>query len=122
MKNFIIQKVRLFLSIGIALLITSCDNEDPLKEIPKCIENKIETIKDQNVWNPPAKAYSYQYNGETVYYFTPRCCDIMSTLYDENCKIICSPDGGITGNGDNMCLDFFTNRTDEKLIWEDNRK
>ena len=46
----------------------------------------------------------------------------MSTLYDENCNKICSPDGGIAGNGDGLCPDFFTNRTNERLIWEDKRE
>ncbi len=45
----------------------------------------------------------------------------LSTLYNENCNVICSPDGGLTGSGDGQCSDFFDTRTDEKLIWEDVR-
>ena len=116
------KKMKAFLKLFIFLLISSgCNNEDIPKEVPNCINDKIKNIKEQTVWNPPAKIYQYQYKGETVYYIPPRCCDIMSTLYDEDCNIICSPDGGIAGNGDGICPDFFTNRTDEKLIWEDER-
>ena len=104
------------------LFISSCDKQDILRDTPTCIEKKINEIANKEVWNPPAKVYSYEYAGQTVYYFPPRCCDIMSSLYDENCNLICSPDGGITGNGDGGCSDFFNSRTDEKLIWEDKRK
>lgn len=87
-----------------------------------CIETEIDEILSGAVWNPPAKIYSYKYNGQTVYYVPPRCCDIPSVLYDENCNIICYPDGGFSGIGDGRCNDFFASRTDGKLIWEDRRK
>ena len=103
------------------VLLLACDDSDVKKEIPKCIQDKIDIIIAQDVWNPPAKIYSYQYEGETVYYFTARCCDIMSELYDENCNFICAPDGGIAGKGDGKCTDFITQSTKEKLIWEDTR-
>ena len=116
------MKKVLYLFLTTVLIISGCNDEDIHKDVPNCIEDKIEEIKQQAVWNPPAKIYQYQYKGLTVYYIPPRCCDIMSTLYDENCNKICSPDGGITGNGDGLCPDFFTGRTNEKLIWEDKRK
>lgn len=112
---------RLFLYVGLSIMLFSCNKEKLPKETPQCIEDKINAIADGEVWDPSAKIYSYTYNGKTVYYFPPRCCDIPSTLYDENCNVICSPDGGINGAGDGQCTDFFTTRTNEKLIWEDNR-
>ena len=110
-----------YLSVFV-LLGAACNNEDITAEAPSCIMDKIEEIEGQSVWNPPAKIYRYQYNGATVYFVPSRCCDIMSTLYDENCNIICSPDGGITGNGDEQCPDFFTSRTNESLVWYDDRR
>lgn len=104
------------------LLGAACNNEDIPPEVPSCIMDKIEEIEGQSVWNPPAKIYRYQYDGATVYFVPSRCCDIMSTLYDENCNIICSPDGGIIGNGDGQCPDFFANRTEERLVWSDDRR
>ena len=86
-----------------------------------CIEGKIESIKSENIWNPPAQIWQYKYNGQTVYYIPQRCCDIPSVLLDENCNAICNPDGGHSGNGDGMCSDFFTKRTNGKLIWKDKR-
>lgn len=89
--------------------------------LPTAIDKKIETLKKEPKWNPPAKVYSYTYNGQTVYYFPAHCCDIPGEVLDEKGNHICSPDGGITGNGDGKCTDFFTARTNEKLIWEDKR-
>ncbi|MPR34268.1 hypothetical protein GBK04_13105 [Cytophagaceae bacterium SJW1-29] len=85
------------------------------------MERTIEGIKDDPIWNPPAKVFSYLYKGKVVYYIPQRCCDIPSILMDGECNIICSPDGGISGTGDGKCPDFFTSRSNEKLIWEDLR-
>ena len=100
----------------------NCEKKQTIIEIPNCIKEIINTIEEGEVWNPPAKIYRYKYNGQTVYYIPSRCCDIPSILSDENCNTICSPDGGFTGNGDGKCSDFFSKRTNEILIWEDDRK
>ncbi|RZK59368.1 MAG: hypothetical protein EOO91_05460 [Pedobacter sp.] len=83
---------------------------------------KIQKLKNENVANPPASVWQYEYNGQTVYFIPQKCCDIPSALYDSNCNLICSPDGGFTGKGDGKCKDFFEKRTKEKLIWKDDRK
>jgi hypothetical protein len=72
--------------------------------------------------NPPRKIYSYLYNGKTVYYVPPICCDFYSDVYDSACNIIGHPDGGFTGKGDMQMTDFNKTKTNEKLIWEDVRK
>jgi hypothetical protein len=36
-------------------------------------------------------------------------------------RLICQPDGGITGKGDGKCPDFDKNKTNEKLVWQDPR-
>jgi hypothetical protein len=99
--------------------LIACQKEE--SNIPTCIEDMIQRIKSEDVWNPPAKIWQYRYNGQIVYYIPSRCCDIPSILVDENCNSVCSPDGGLTGKGDDKCTDFFEKRTDEKLIWEDKR-
>jgi hypothetical protein len=118
--------IKTLLVSGFFFMFPGCEKnslpEGLPKGIPVCVENKIIDIADKPVWNPPAKIYSYQFKGQTVYYFSSRCCDIPSMLYDENCNFICSPDGGLTGSGDGQCSDFFSLRTNEKLIWEDTRK
>jgi hypothetical protein len=111
----------LFLLVFCSLFL-ECERKNNLVETAECINRKIDEILEEEAWNPPAKIYSFMYNGQMVYYVPPRCCDIPSTLYDENCNIICYPDGGFTGGGDGRCNDFFDSRTDEKLIWEDTRE
>ncbi len=76
----------------------------------------------QSPASPPKQVYSYHYQGRTVYYFTEECCDMASSLYDRDCNILCAPDGGISGQGDSQCPDFFSTRKDEKLVWRDERE
>ncbi|MEX2232549.1 MAG: hypothetical protein WD824_10335 [Cyclobacteriaceae bacterium] len=118
MKNII----KTMTPILVLVFIHGCEGEKILKGTPECIEMKIDWISRQTVWNPPAKVYSYPYEGKTVFYFTARCCDFYSELYDKDCNLICAPDGGFSGSGDGKCPDFFANRTNELLIWEDERK
>ena len=99
-----------------------CKKDDIPKGTPDCIRKAIDAIKADYVAGPPAKVFSYSYKGKAVYYIPAKCCDIPSILLDENCKQICSPDGGLAGTGDGKCPDFFKERSKEKLIWEDTRK
>jgi hypothetical protein len=71
--------------------------------------------------NPPASITRYEYQGHVVYYVPPRCCDVASTLYDEKGAVICQPDGGFTGRGNNKCPDFFDARSKAQLVWKDPR-
>jgi hypothetical protein len=89
--------------------------------IPACIAAKIDSLKTADKGNPAYSVYRYTYNGKNVYYFPSQCCDRFSDLLDENCQVICHPDGGFTGKGDGNCADFFTTRKDELLVWKDNR-
>ena len=88
----------------------------------KCIQTKIAAFQEEPLANPPIEIYQYSYYEEVVYFVSAPCCDMYNTLYDENCNIICYPSGGITGEGDGRCKDFFETRSNEKLIWKDDRK
>ncbi len=85
------------------------------------LDKLIDQIKNEEVTNPPSSIWRYEYKGRTVYFRPQICCDMFSYLYDENGNIICAPDGGFTGRGDGRCPDFFSERTNEKLIWMDKR-
>lgn len=123
MKKFAI----IIVSLGV--IVSNCKSMDndinctpsPIS-IPACIQAKIDSIKNVPVWNPPASVYSYMYKNQTVYSFSADCCDQYNVVYDSNCKVICSPSGGIIGNGDGRCPDFQKTATNEILIWKDNRK
>jgi hypothetical protein len=115
-----------FLLLCSVFVVTSCLRDelhlvtcDP--SVPDCVKSKIEDIKKDAPWSPPAKIYRYSYDGKRVYYIPGRCCDIPSILFDESCHTVCSPDGGLSGGGDGMCKDFFDKRINKELIWQDER-
>jgi hypothetical protein len=91
-------------------------------EAPACINKLIDGYKAEKVQNPPRSVYSYTYNGSTVYYVPALCCDFFSDLYDSSCNVMAHPDGGYTGRGDGSMPDFARARTNEKLLWKDERK
>jgi hypothetical protein len=117
------MEIRLkILTAGLLLLLqTQTCKKEALNDVPPCILEKIQQIKNEKIANPPASVWQYEYNGQTVYYIPAVCCDIPSQLLDANCNLICSPDGGFTGKGDGKCTDFAQKRTKEKLIWKDTR-
>ena len=90
-------------------------------ELPACVQQKIEEIKAEAKWNPPAEVNEYIYNGKHVYLFTSNCCDQYIMLYDGSCNAICAPGGGITGKGDGKCADFYESAKHVKLVWKDSR-
>jgi hypothetical protein len=92
-----------------------------VNEIPAWLQELIGDISSQPAWNPPARITRYEYNGAMVYYVPQDCCDQFNLLYDENGNVLCSPDGGITGQGDGRCPDFFSVSKSETLIWQDKR-
>lgn len=107
---------------AIPFLIVLSDSQcSKMNSTPTCINAKIEVIKSQPKWNPPAKVSSYEYNGETVYFFTSNCCDQYDEVYDKDCNYICAPSGGLTGKGDGKCSDFSSTAKFIKVIWEDKR-
>jgi len=107
----------------IILLFSGCLIQSRLPSgIPRWLKQKISTLEAQPVQNPPAAVYEYEYLGETVYYFPPRCCDIFSELYDHKGNLICHPDGGITGMGDGQCPEFFLKARLIRLVWQDPRE
>lgn len=88
---------------------------------PSCILQKIEQIKAQPKWNPPAEVNEYIYNDAPVFLFSSNCCDQYNVAYDENCNVVCAPSGGYTGKGDNKCPDFFEKAKHVRLVWKDKR-
>ncbi len=103
-------------------IIDGTTNKDGGQNLPSCIQKMISQYKSEEKQNPPRQVYSYLYNGKTVYYVTPPCCDFFSDVYDSSCVLIGHPDGGFTGRGDGTMTDFKEKRSNEKLIWKDERK
>ncbi|MEZ5501035.1 MAG: VOC family protein [Steroidobacteraceae bacterium] len=88
---------------------------------PGFVSELIDKSSAAPVTNPPTSIWQYRFRDQLVFYVPPSCCDEPSALYDQDGRVICSPDGGLTGKGDGRCPDFFDERTEEKLLWRDKR-
>ena len=105
----------------VSIAMCSCRGNSVAEDSPEFVKELVERISKEDVRNPPAKIFRYNFKEATVYYLTAYCCDIPSQLFHEDSSIICSPDGGISGVGDGKCPDFYETRRDEELVWADRR-
>lgn len=110
-----------YILIGLFFLNASCEKSNLNIDAPNCVQNEIKKIKIEEVRNPPAQVWKWEADGQTYYYITSDCCDQYNYLYNNNCDVICAPDGGITGLGDGNCPDF-KEPIEKTLIWKDNRQ
>jgi hypothetical protein len=104
---------------SIVLIVSGCTQQTTSE--PTWVKELITNQINSPVANPPASLSKCTYKGDIVYYLPSRCCDITSVLYDKDGNVICSPDGGFTGSGDGRCPDFFNERKDCEIIWQDSR-
>ncbi|WP_375416888.1 DUF6970 domain-containing protein [uncultured Hymenobacter sp.] len=88
---------------------------------PGWLQRRIQGVLAERKRNPITRILSYQYQGQTVYYQSAPCCDQPSYVFDTRGRVLCQPDGGLTGKGDGKCPNFDKNKTDEKLVWQDPR-
>ncbi|MFD2719328.1 DUF6970 domain-containing protein [Hymenobacter monticola] len=88
---------------------------------PPWLKARITEVLAERKRNPITRILRYDYEGRKVYYISAPCCDQFSNVYDTQGKLICQPDGGITGKGDGKCPDFDKRKTNEKLVWQDPR-
>jgi hypothetical protein len=114
------MKIRLVTIIVIIILLSGCSTTSQTGN-PAWVDKLIQQFEGQPVGNPPLSIWKYEYNGQVVFFVPAHCCDIPSVVYDAQGNILCEPDGGLKGDGDGRCSDFFTQRTGEQLIWSDSR-
>jgi hypothetical protein len=114
------MKIRILYIIIMLLVLAGCAQATQSAN-PAWVDKLIQKFQSDQVANPPLSVWKYQYNGQTVYYVPAHCCDITSVVYDAQGAALCAPDGGITGQGDGKCTDFFDTRTNGQLIWQDSR-
>ncbi len=88
---------------------------------PAWLKARIADVLAERKRNPLTHIYKYLYDGQTVYYITAPCCDQYSQVFDTKGRLVCQPDGGITGKGDGKCRDFNKRKSNEKLVWQDPR-
>lgn len=114
------MKVIFLIAISVTILLAGCSQATQSAN-PAWVDKLITQFENDVVGNPPQSIWSYEFNGQVVYYIPPQCCDQYSTLYNADGDVICAPDGGFTGIGDGKCPDFLSKRTNEQLIWNDLR-
>ncbi|MDQ2769324.1 MAG: hypothetical protein M3Y54_02340 [Bacteroidota bacterium] len=88
---------------------------------PQWLKQRIAAVLAERKRNPITRILRYEYEGHIVYYISAPCCDQYSQVFDTRGKLICQPDGGITGRGDGKCPDFDKHKANEKLVWQDPR-
>ena len=110
----------IILLLALPFINEKCSNKNKSK-IPACILQRIEEIKKENKWNPPAEINEYEFQGKKVYLISSNCCDQYNSLVDSDCQVICAPSGGITGKGDGKCNDFGNLAKRTRQIWKDDR-
>lgn len=124
------RRVLLFCTCALGILVLGalygCDSGSPTElsdlQHPAWLRALIAKIESEPVTSPPSAVFRYRYRGTTVYFRPSWCCDFPSELYDEQGSLICQPDGGLSGLGDENCPDFFSARTGEVLLWQDPRR
>ncbi|OGO26856.1 MAG: hypothetical protein A2136_04210 [Chloroflexi bacterium RBG_16_54_11] len=114
-------KIRIYALIILVILLAACSSATQSGN-PAWVDELIQQLESDPVGNPPLSIWRYDYNGQQVYFVPAHCCDIPSTVYDADGNVLCSPDSGLTGQGDGRCSDFFSTRSNEHLIWRDTRK
>ena len=106
---------------GAPIILTSIAKIKNQIEVPAFIQELIDGYMAEKPTNPPMRVYSGTYEGKRVYYIPQPCCDQFNELYNEEGKLLCYPDGGITGMGDGKCPGFHQQCTDLEVIWKDMR-
>lgn len=132
------KTIALFVVI-LVLSLSACAQKQADSNHPTNISAKLDTTVpwlQVKIWdyqikpvsNPPRTIIKTSFEGKSVYYVPPVCCDIPSELYADDGKLICYPSGGFTGAGDGKCpkfkLEYLDLDKDNKtsIVWQDKRK
>lgn len=108
--------------IFLAVVTFSCNQKlTSGSQMPYCLQEKINEMSSEP-GGAPISVTQYNFKGQTVYYMRAPCCDHFNIVYDKECNILGRPDGGITGRGDGTLRDFRDSATNEKIVWEAEKK
>lgn len=91
--RFLIPRVAGLITAGYLLSMTAAI-ADAASALPQWLQDKR-----------LSEVYETTYQGRTVYFVPPRCCDIPSQVFDAKGELICMPTGGFAG-GDGKCPRF----------------
>ncbi|TAE47682.1 MAG: hypothetical protein EAZ89_17195 [Bacteroidetes bacterium] len=116
--------MRQFLLISASALLLAfgaCKAPEVPEGTPACVRDLIRDISNEDVRSPAATVWRYDYPEGVFYYVPPYCCDMFGLLYNDECKVICAPDGGFSGAGDGNCPELDQSKRKITLVWQDPR-
>lgn len=91
----------------------------PREPLPAWLERKVAQWERQGSDDVETVSVSrLQHKGATAYLFYANCCDQFNTLYDAEGRELCSPSGGLAGEGDGMCPAPEDPGTKQVTVWE----
>lgn len=102
-------------------LLVSCRRiaDEPLPGgISPCLLQLIEQSRSGKFDTDFVAIYRYTYQNQHVYLGVSDCCDRFNLLYDQTCRVLCAPSGGISGGGDGKCPAFSGEATEGTLLWK----
>ena len=110
---------KVILYFGIILFFIGCNkNDDDTYNYPKCFQNTINNILENEPRTPRSNIKKYIYLNQTVYVtYRNGIADEQFYVMTKDCDIVCEF-GGLSGN--NTCSDWDSAEFIE-TIWTDNR-
>lgn len=111
----------LSLLMCLALSAAGCGPAGTGEREPEWLQSRIREMRAEADPSVPAYVARAEYRGATVYYTSPTTPDGLGCLYDTTGTLLCHPDGGMDGRGDEACPDFFATRTNVREIWRARR-
>lgn len=106
----------LIISSLVIILLFGCFNP-PVEENGYWLDNLIENAESGTDTSYTQAIWSYDYNGQIVYYTLSLPGWDYNNVYDSSGTHLGSPDGGWQNSGDGTLEDFFEISTNETLIW-----
>lgn len=108
---------RFTIVILIALFLWSCEDTGPIKNVPKCIDDKIETYPPDcgELYGTSVDEYWFQNEMVYVFDYSHCCCDFQSPVLNSSCDTLGFLDGLIGNyiiNGEN-----FENAEFLRTVW-----
>ncbi len=96
----------------------SCSWEPNNSSYPAWLYTKILALENDSTYSCVGSIWRYEYEGEYVFYFSSKCADGMTYLYNYEGSIIGSA-GGFTGIQTGVILNFWGKKENGVKIWPD---
>lgn len=112
------------LILTVTTLVACSSNDDNEVTVePRCLQDIINSILEEEVSNPKRTISSYNYNEQTVYSVSPNSyvTEPATIIVDSSCNTICLIGGFAGDNGETDGCENFENAEFIETIWTDPR-